>query len=96
MLDLSKKLTVGLKERDASSSTPTARVDPKHEFFEEKSLDEKLLSVVTDVEILQQKIPRVRKVSSVPNQEEMCSLIIRKTTVVKSVRRQTQHEPGVE
>ena len=49
-------------------------------------------------EILWQKIPRVSKVSSVPNQEKttMCSLIIRKTPIVKFVRRQKQHGPGVE
>ena len=48
-------------------------------------------------EILWRKIPRVRKESSVPNQEEttMCSLIFRKIPIVKSVRRPKQHEPGV-
>ena len=47
-------------------------------------------------EIHWQEIPRARKVSSVPNQEEptMCTLIIRKTTIAKSFRR--QHEQGVE
>ena len=42
------------------------------------------------VKIRWQKIPRVRKVSSVPNLEEttMCQLIVRKIPVVKSVRRQ--------
>ena len=52
---------------------------------------EKLSSVVTDVGgILWQKIPRVGKVSSVPNQEEttMCSPSSRKTTVVRFVRKQ--------
>ena len=42
--------------------------------------------------------PRVRKVSSVPNQEEstMCSLIMRKTPIVRFVRRQKPHEPSKE
>ena len=40
-------------------------------------------------EILWQKIPRVRKVSSVPNQEEKtrCSLVIQETPVVELARR---------
>ena len=42
MLDLSEPDTEGLQERDASSSTPTARSCRR------KSLDEKLPSVVTD------------------------------------------------
>ena len=50
------------------------------------------------VVILLKKRPRVRKLSSVPNREEttMCSLIVRKIPIVKSVRRQKPHEPGVE
>ena len=48
MFDLSQPFTERLEERDASSSTPTARCDPEHEVVEEQSLDEKLPSVVTD------------------------------------------------
>ena len=59
---------------------------------EPKSLDEKRPLVIPDARdwMLWQKTPRVRKLSSFPNQEEttLCSLIIRKTTVVKSVRKQ--------
>ena len=48
MLDLLTPFTEGLEECDASSSTPTAGRDPKHEVVEEKSLDEKHPSVVPD------------------------------------------------
>ena len=47
MLDLSKPFTEGLEEYYVSSSTPKARSDPKHD-DEEKSLGDKLPSVVTD------------------------------------------------
>ena len=55
MLDLTQPFTEGLEERDASSSTPTARSDPQcivlnatagrdpqYEVVEEKHLDDKL------------------------------------------------------
>ena len=91
-LDLLQPSTAGLQNGDASSTTPTAGGGPKHDVVEEQSLGEKLPSVV-----LQQKIPRVRKVSSVLNQEEttMCSLIIRKTQIVRFVRRQKTHTSQV-
>ena len=99
MLDLIKPFTGGFEERFASSSTPTDRSDPNHEVVEGKSLNEKLPSVVTDAErrTFWQKIPRVRKVSWVPNHEEttMCSLIIRKTPTVRLKRKHKPHEPGV-
>ena len=90
----------GLQDRDASSSTPTAWSDLKHEFVEEQSLCEKLPSVVAGAggEILWQKKPRVRQVSSFSNQDEttMCSLIFRMTPIVNFVRRQKPREPGAE
>ena len=48
MLDLLKPFTEELQERDASSSNPTTRGDPKHEVVKEQSLDETLPSVATD------------------------------------------------
>ena len=44
-------------------------------------------------EILRQQIPRVRKLSSVPNQEEtaICSLIFRMIPIVRFVRRQKKN-----
>ena len=70
MLNLLKPFSQRLTEQVASSSTPKAGGDLKHEVVEEQSLDDKLPSVVTDAgEILRKRIPRVRKVSSVPNQE---------------------------
>ena len=99
MLDLLQPLKTGTQERDASSSTPTARRELSHEVAEEKPTDEELPSVVTDAgRMLWLKIRRVRKESSAPNQEEstMCSLIIRKIPIVKSVTRQKQQGPGVE
>ena len=47
MLDLLKPSTEGLQEYDVSSSTPKAWGDPKH-VEQEKPLDDKLPSVVTD------------------------------------------------
>ena len=52
-----------MEERDASSSTPTARGNTKNEVVEAKSLDEELLSFVTGAE-------GDTQVSSVPNQEK--------------------------
>ena len=49
MLDLLQPLTEGLEERDAYSSTPTAKSDPAHEVVAEQSRDEKLSLVTTDV-----------------------------------------------
>ena len=70
--------------------------DPKH-VDEEKPLDDNFprWSPVRE-EILWPKKPWVREESSVPNQEgiTMCSRIIRKIPTVKSVWKQTQHEPG--
>ena len=48
MLDLLKPFAEGLEERNAFSSTPTARCGTTHEVDEEKSLVEKLPSVATD------------------------------------------------
>ena len=97
ILDLIQTFTEGLEERYAPSSTPTAEGDPTH-VVEEQSLDDKLLWVVTDAggDTLA-KIPRVRKESTVPNQEEITtfSLILRKIPLVKSDVRQRQHEPSV-
>ena len=48
MLDLLQPFTEGLEVRDASSSVPKASYDSKREVFEEQSITENLLSVVTD------------------------------------------------
>ena len=96
MLDLLSIFTEGLREDDASSSTPKARCDFLH-LIKEQSLEDKSPSVVTDqAEIHWQKRPRVSNQSSVPKEITMFPLIIRKIPMVKSVRSQTQHEPGVE
>ena len=47
-LDLLKPFAEGMEERDASSSTPTARGDTTHEVVEEQFPDEKLPSFATD------------------------------------------------
>ena len=66
MLDLLQLLTEGLKERDASSSTPTARVTPGMKLSENNLLVSNFPWVSPmQGEILWQKIPRPRKVSSV-------------------------------
>ena len=72
MLDLLQPFTEGLLERDASSSTLTAWGDPKHE-------------VVEAFLLMRNYFPWLP-----PNQEitTMCSLIIRKVPILKSVRRQ--------
>ena len=72
ILDLLQPFTEGSEERDASSSTLTAWCDPAHEVVEEQSLDEEtsLGCQRCAEEILWHTIPRVRKVSSFPNQEE--------------------------
>ena len=41
-------MSEGLEVREASSSTPTAWGDPEHDVVEEKSIDDKLPSVVTN------------------------------------------------
>ena len=48
MLDLLQPFAEGIRARDASSSTPTARGGPTHEVVEEQSHDEKLPSVAAD------------------------------------------------
>ena len=68
--------------------------------IKEQLLEDKPPSEVTDPErdTLGKRDQELRKESLVSNQEEiaMCPLIIRKSPIVKSVRRQKQHEPGVE
>ena len=84
------------------SSTPTAGSDPTHEVVAEQSRDEKLSLIATDVvrEILWQKIPRVRKVSSVPTREEItkCHSLSERSQFVRCVRsrKQQKHDPSVE
>ena len=77
MLDLLQPFTEGVEERDASSST--ARGGPKHAVVEEKNLLMRNFPRLPPIrgEVKWEKISRVRKESSFPNQEEitMCSLI---------------------
>ena len=86
MLDLLEPFTEGLKEYDASSSTSKAKKNPK-QITKEKNLLMTNLPRLSPVrgEILGEKQQRVRKESSVPNQEEitMCSFVIRNIPIVK-------------
>ena len=65
----------------------------------EEKLEDKTPLMVTDAEgDTLAREPRMRKVSSVPNQKKVktCSHVIRRIPIVKCVRtRQQQHEPGV-
>ena len=99
MWDMLQPFTEGLEEYDASSPTPKAGGGPKHEVDEEQSLDEKLPSGVTDAgRDTLAKDTKSKKGTSVPNHDEttMRSFFVLKTPIVKSVRRQEQHESGVE
>ena len=89
----------GLKEYDASSTTPNAGGDPKH-VVEEQSLDDRtpLGCQRCKERYFDERHREWEKNHRGPNQEEMtmCWLIIRKILIVKSVKRQKQHEPIVE
>ena len=82
MLDLVKPFTEGLKEQDASSLTPTLGALPKHEVVEEKPLDDKLPSVVTDAERDTLAKDTKSKKGIIGSQSTMRSLIIRKIPLV--------------
>ena len=86
-----------VEDHVGSVKTPKAGSDPTH-IIAEQLVEDKPPSAGTDTtKILRQKKPRVRKESSIPNQEEitMCSLITRKIPIVKFVRWQKQHERGL-
>ena len=89
MLELLMPFTERLKEYDTSTATPNAGGGPQH-VVEEKPLDDKLPSVVTDAgrDTLEKETKSKKGIiNSQPRETTMCSLIIRQIPVVKSVQK---------